>query len=77
MFIDKSRKNVFLGVFKRFDKKNLRIHQKSPEDICKVINQRYPNDAGVLKVYKINRRSNKKKLVKKFRICKDLEPIKN
>lgn len=77
MFVNNSRQHYFLGVFKRHQKKNVRIHQKSPEDICRLINIRYPNDEGLLKVYKINRRSNKKQLVKKFRICKHLEPIRN
>ncbi|MGV9200214.1 MAG: hypothetical protein ACOC4M_15520 [Promethearchaeia archaeon] len=77
MFTDKSRKNYFLGIFKRFNKKNLRIHQKSPEAICKIINQRYPEDEGLLKVYKINGSSSQKQLVKEFRICQSLEPLRN
>lgn len=73
MFKKQSDTIFYRGIFIRINKKNLNVSKKRMEDIIEFIEMNYPNDEGLLKIYKINRISHQRKCIKKVRICKSLE----
>jgi len=57
----------------RREKRNLNVSKKNVQEIIGFIEENYPKDEGILKIYKINTISHKRKCIKKIRICQTLE----
>jgi len=73
MFKKQSDSIFYRGIFLRINKKNLNVSKKRIGEIIDFIENNYPNDEGLLKIYKINRSTHQRKCIKRVRICKSLE----